>query len=390
MNILKKTLMTLGVAGLMACSADVKNEADVSQKAKAAAETGGISSAPFGQTKAGDDATLFTLSNSHGLEMTVTNYGGIITTLKTPDRDGALDDIVLGYDTIDGYLADSPYFGSLIGRYGNRIANGRFTLDGTDYALAVNNGPNHLHGGIVGFDKVLWDAVSEMTSEGPSIVLTYTSPDGEEGYPGTLSVTVRYTLNNDNELVIDYEATTDKPTPVNLTQHTYFNLSGAKSPILDHHLTLNASRFTPVDATLIPTGELRSVEGTPFDFREATTIGARIGDDNEQLTFGGGYDHNWVLDQAESGLTKAAVLSHAATGRTVEVLTQEPGVQFYSGNFLDGSLTGKGVQYTHRMGLCLETQHFPDSPNQDGFPSTILRPGDVYNTQTVYRFSTTD
>lgn len=349
-----------------------------------------VNEAPFGVTTDGQPVTQYTLTNASGMEARVINYGGIITSLRVPDRNGDLADVVLGFDDISGYLGEHPYFGALIGRYGNRIAGGQFTLDGETFQLPINNGPNSLHGGVVGFDRVVWSAEPFQNDQGVGLVLTHTSPDGDQGYPGTLSVQVTYTLTDSNELIFDYHATTDRATPVNLTQHTYFNLAGNGSgPILNHEMMLNASRFTPVDSTLIPTGELRSVQGTPFDFRQPTTLGERIGNDDEQLRFGGGYDHNFVLDAAAGdSLTLAARVYEPTTGRVVEVLTTEPGIQLYTGNFLDGTLTGKnGVVYQHRTGFCLETQHFPDSPNHPDFPSTILQPGDEYNSRTVYRFS---
>jgi aldose 1-epimerase len=347
----------------------------------------GVNRAAFGQTRDGRAIEMYTLTNANGLEMRAMTYGGIITSLKVPDRLGQFDDIVLGFDAIDGYLKDPPYFGAIVGRYGNRIANAQFTLNGTPYKLAANNGPNHLHGGVNGFDKKVWDAVPGDTADGLSVTFTRTSPDGEEGYPGTLQASVRYTLTDKNELVIDYRATTDKATPVNLTQHSYFNLAADGGDILGHELTIHASRYTPVDSTLIPTGELAPVQGTPFDFQKATAIGARIDADNVQLKNGGGYDHNWVLDRAGSGLQPAARLVDPKSGRTLDVATTEPGLQFYSGNFLDGTITGKGGRvYKHRSGLCLETQHYPDSPNHPTFPSTILQPGQTYSSKTVFTF----
>jgi aldose 1-epimerase len=347
----------------------------------------GVTRAPFGMLRNNTPVESYTLTNANGLEMRVTNYGGTITSLKVPDRSGHVDDIVLGFDTIDGYLKDPPYFGALIGRYGNRIAKGQFTLDGQTYQLATNNGPNHLHGGVKGFDKVLWNAMPADGADGVSVTLTRTSPDGEEGYPGNLQVSVRYMLTDKNELAIDYRATTDKPTPVNLTQHSYFNLAADGGDILGHELMLNANRYTPVDDTLIPTGELAAVEGTPFDFRKATAIGARINTDNLQLKNGKGYDHNWVLNRTGTGLERAATVFEPKSGRTLEVATTEPGVQLYSGNFLDGTITGKGGRvYKLRSGLCLETQHFPDSPNHPNFPSTILKPGQTYASRTVFTF----
>jgi aldose 1-epimerase len=339
----------------------------------------------FGKTPDGP-ASIYTLVNRAGTEARITNYGGVIVSLKTKDRAGKLADVTLGFDSIDGYLKENPYFGALIGRYGNRIGKAAFTLNGKKYTLARNNGENTLHGGNRGFDKRLWKAreAGENTLE-----LSYVSKDGEEGYPGTLSVTVRYTLTEANELKIEYSATTDKDTVVNLTNHTYFNLAGqGEGDILQHQMMLNADRFTPVDGGLIPTGELRKVDGTPFDFRKPTAIGARIGQADEQLKLGKGYDHNWVLNAAAQGLTKAAEVYEPKSGRVMEVFTKEPGVQFYTGNFLDGSLKGKaGKVYQFRYGFCLETQHFPDSPNQPKFPTTTLKPGQRYQTTTVYKFS---
>jgi aldose 1-epimerase len=347
-----------------------------------------VSREPFGTTPAGEAVELFTLTNANGAEMRVTTYGGIIVSLKVPDRTGALGDIVLGYDSLAGYIRDSPYFGAIVGRYGNRIAKGRFTLNGTEHHLAVNNGPNHLHGGIRGFDKVVWRAAPFQDTRGAGVVLRHTSPDGDEGYPGTLQTTVTYTLTDRNEILIDYEATTDKATPVNLTQHSYFNLAGS-GDILGHTLMIAADRYTPVDSTLIPTGVLAPVAGTPFDFTTPHNVGERIGDPNEQLRFGGGYDHNFVLTRPDTGLALAARLTDSLSGRTLEVRTTEPGVQFYSGNFLDGSITGKGgTVYRHRTGLCLETQHFPDSPNHPEFPSTILEPGRIFRSRTTWTFGT--
>ena len=319
--------------------------------------------------------------------MRVISLGGIITHLKTPDRSGALADIVLGFDSIDGYLKDHPYFGAIIGRYGNRIGKARFAIDGKSYQLAANNGPNHLHGGVKGFDKVVWKAEPEDTAGGQRVTFTRTSADGEEGYPGALQTKVTYTLTHDNTLVIDYEATTDKPTHVNLTHHSYFNLAGHNSgDILGHELMIDADRYTPVDDTLIPTGELAPVAGTPFDFKQSTAIGARIDQaGNQQLIYGKGYDHNWVV--SGSGFRRVARAYEPKSGRTLEVATTEPGLQFYSGNFLDGTITGKeGAVYKHRSGFCLETQHYPDTPNKPAFPTTLLKPGETYRTRTVYTF----
>ena len=364
--------------------------------AVAAVATGprGVTRAPFGRTADGHSADLFTLTNGHGIRMQVTNYGGIITTLRTPDRSGRFDDIVLGYDSLSGYLRDTPYFGAIVGRYGNRIAGGRFTLDGATYRLAVNNGPNSLHGGLRGFDKVVWNAETFDNKDGVGLVLDYTSADMEEGYPGALKTRVTYTLTDDDRLLVDYQATTDKATPVNLTQHSYWNLAGDGSrDILGHVLTINADSMTPVDTTLIPTGAITPVAGTPFDFRTPMPIGARIDQrQNQQIRFGGGYDHNFVLNRTgvgSDGLVHAARVVEPTTGRTMDIYTMEPGIQFYTGNFLDGSITGKGHIYHYRYGLALETQHYPDSPNHPTFPSTILRPGQTYRTRTVFAFGVT-
>jgi aldose 1-epimerase len=370
----------------------------------------------FGRTPDGRQVDLFTLTNAQGMEVRVITYGGIIVSLRVPDRTGELGDVVLGYDDLEGYLAESPYFGAIIGRYGNRIGGAAFELDGVRYELAANDGSNHLHGGIRGFDKVAWDAEAFRREQECGVVFSRTSPDGEEGYPGNLEVRVTYTLTDANELIFDYYAVTDRPTPVNLTQHTYFNLEGdGARDILDHELTLHADRFTPVDEGLIPTGELAPVDGTPFDFRVSRPVGLRIGADHPQIRRGGGYDHNFVLNREGEGmggsdasgegdppgrtsaggaagkaaepLMPAVRVFAPGTGRFMEVHTTEPGVQFYSGNFLDGSLTGKGgAVYHHRFGFCLETQHFPDSPNQPTFPSTILRLGQEYRSRTVYEF----
>ncbi|HXG64998.1 MAG TPA: aldose epimerase family protein [Blastocatellia bacterium] len=343
----------------------------------------------FGKTPDGTPVELYTLTNARGAEAKIMTYGGIVVSLRVPDRNGKLDDVVLGYDTLDGYVKNNPYFGALIGRYGNRIARGKFTLDGRQYTLAQNNGENHLHGGVKGFDKVVWNASEIRDKNGVGLKLTYLSKDGEEGYPGNLSVTVIYTLTNNNELRIDYAATTDKKTVVNLTHHSYFNLAGqGAGDVLGHELMLNADKFTPVDKGLIPTGELRSVRGTPMDFTKPTPIGARIEQQDEQINFGGGYDHNWVLNKSGNSPTLAARVYEPTTGRVMEVYTTEPGIQFYSGNFLDGSITGKGGKvYQKRYGFCLEAQHFPDSPNKPNFPSTVLSPGQKYTQTTIYKFS---
>ena len=343
---------------------------------------------PFGKTPSGEAVELYTLKNASNVRVQIMTYGGTVVSLQVPDRDGMLGDIVLGYDTLDGYLKNSPYFGSLIGRYGNRIGNGRFSLDGKQYQLPKNNGENTLHGGIKGFDKVLWKATEVRSNDGVGLSLTYLSKDGEEGFPGNLSVKAVYTLTNNNELKIEYSGATDKTTVVNLTHHSYFNLAG-EGNILQHELMISAEQFTPVDAGLIPTGELRNVKGTPMDFTQPTAIGARIEQQDEQLILGKGYDHNWVLKPNKSGnLSLAARVYEPRSGRVMEVSTTEPGLQFYSGNFLDGNITGKGGQvYKQRSGFCLETQHFPDSPNKPRFPSTVLKPGQQYTSTTVYKFS---
>lgn len=329
----------------------------------------------------GKDISLFTITNQNGIIIKLCNYGGIITSISTPNKEGRLDDIVLGYDKLDDYIKEHPYFGAIVGRYANRIAKGKFILDSDRYELAVNNGINHLHGGIKAFDKMIWDAIEFKNSKEAGIELSYISADGEEGYPGNLVVKVTYSLTNENELIIKYHATTDKATPVNLTHHSYFNLTGSMDQdILNHNLWINADRYTPVDSMLIPTGTFEDVTNTPMDFRKKTIIGKRI----EQVE--GGYDHSYVLNGG-SELKKAAELSEKSTGRKIEVFTTEPGMQFYTGNFLDGSLIGKNeIIYKKHCGLCLETQHFPDSPNQPKFPNTILRPGEIFSSKTVYKF----
>ena len=343
-----------------------------------------MSKQDFGKTPDGTPVELYTLANSRGVKATIMTYGGTVVSLHTPDKTGRSGDIVLGFDNVDAYFGENPFFGALIGRYGNRIAKGRFTVDGVEYKLAQNNGENNLHGGPLGFDKVVW----RVKDAGPqALELGYLSKDGDQGFPGNLDVTVRYTLTDDNELGIDYSATTDRETIVNLTNHSYFNLA-CEGDNLGHLMNLNADRFTPVDAGLIPTGELRSVAGTPFDFRQPVAIGAHIDQADEQLQRGGGYDHNFVLNRTGEGLSLVARVVEPKTGRVLEVFTTEPGVQFYSGNFI-GNLKGKGGRaYGKRSGFCLETQHYPDSPNHPSFPSTALKPGQRYHTSTVHKFST--
>lgn len=350
-----------------------------------------VTRAPFGATPAGDAVDIFTLTNPHGLEVRAASYGGIIVSLLVPDRDGRCTDVVLGHDSLEEYLRDASSFGALVGRYANRIANARFTLDGQTYRLTANDGVNHLHGGRTGFARVVWRAASFRAHQAAGVALSYTSPDGEEGYPGNVDARVTYTLTDRNELMVDLLATTDRTTPVNLTQHTYFNLAGdGAGDVLGHLLRIDADLMTPVDEHLIPTGALAPVAGGPFDFRSLTRIGTRIMTDDEQLRRGRGYDHNFVLNQTGNGLVHAAQVVEPTSGRTVDVYTTEPGLQLYSGNHLDGSVIGKaGRVYRHRAGLCLETQHYPDSPNQPGFPSTLLRPGAQYRSRTVFAFGTT-
>ncbi len=347
-----------------------------------------ITAAPFGRLPDGRDTTLYTLSNGAGMVACISDFGGVITQLHAPGRDGAMADVVLGFDDVTPYAGASEYFGALIGRYGNRIARARFTLDGETRQLDVNNGENHLHGGLQGFHRVLWQAETFTTPKSAGLILSHTSPDGDMGYPGNLEVTVIYELRSDNELRIAFHAITDQATPVNLTNHAYFNLAGG-GDILGHEIMIAADAYTPIDAVQIPLGELPPVAGTPFDFRAPHAIGARIGEDAQQLRNGFGYDHNWVLNKAApKAMELAARVRDPGSGRVLEVWTQEPGLQFYSGNFLDGRLNGKGRQYGYRSGICLEPQHFPDSPNQPAFPSTILRPGEEYSTVMAYRFAT--
>lgn len=342
----------------------------------------------FGKTPDGVDVHLYTLSNANGVTAAITTYGARVVSLNVPDRTGKLGDVVNGFDSLDGYLQENPYFGAIVGRYGNRIGKGEFTLEGVKYKVPVNNGANSLHGGLRGFDKRVWTAKQPVA--GQKLELTYVSKDGEEGYPGTLTTAVTYTLTNDNELRIDYAASTDKPTVLNITNHSYFNLAGqGEGDVLGHELTINADKYTPVDAGLIPTGELRPVDGTPFDFRTPHAIGERIDDSkDEQIVFGKGYDHNWVLNGTMGTLRPVIKLVDPKSGRVMEVSTTQPGVQFYTGNFLDGTITGKGGKvYNRRFALCLETQHYPDSPNKPSFPSTELKPGEQHQSTTVFKFS---
>ncbi|MDP6523723.1 MAG: aldose epimerase family protein [Kiritimatiellia bacterium] len=370
-------VMTIAMAGILAGCSSIPQFG------------GTIEVAPYGKLADGSEVEIYTLTNGHGLEAKIITYGGIVTSLKVPDRDGKLGDIVLGYDKLDDYVRNNPYFGCLVGRYGNRIAKGKFSIDGKEYTLATNNDANALHGGLKGFDKAVWKARPAKTGNGPSLELIYLSKDGEEGYPGNLSVKAVYTLTNKNGLRLDFEARTDKPTVCNLTHHSYFNLANAgKSTILDHEVTIEADKFTPVDEGLIPTGKTPLVKGTPFDFSTPHTIGERIGVENQQLKYGAGYDHNWVLRNQDGDLALAATVVEPKTGRIMQVLSTEPGLQFYTGNFLDGSNVGKsGTVYNHRAAFCMEPQHYPDSPNHPEFPTTLLKPGQTYKNTIIYRFS---
>jgi len=361
-----------------------------------------IAREPYGYTPAGVAVERYNLRNARGMEAQIATYGGTVTRLTAADRDGRYADVVLGYDSLDGYLHSSAYFGALVGRYANRIARGRFRLRGVSHTLAINDSPNSLHGGCVGFDKVVWTVTAALVApQGPQLTLHYLSLDGEEGYPGNLSVHAVYTLTEDDALRLEYAATTDADTVINLTHHSYFDLRGSgdvrgtrhvhpTGDVLGHLVTIPADLYTPVDSTLIPTGELQSVAGTPFDFRKATAIGARIAQANQQLIFAGGYDHNWVINKEPGQLGLVATIDEPAGGRRLEVYSTQPGLQFYSGNALDGSIIGKqGHVYERRSGLAVEPQHFPDSPNHPDFPSTTLHPGEIYRNTIEYRFSAT-
>ncbi len=373
-----RTLVTVGLLALTGCSPLQDNVSRISTKS-------------FGSLTDGRDVTQYTLRNEAGSSVGIIDLGGIIVSLNIPDKQGQLADIVLGLDSPQQYLTESPYLGAIVGRYANRIKEGKFSLGEQDYSLAINNGTNALHGGLVGFDKKMWHVVPHEGSDYAELKLSMVSEDGEEGYPGTLAVQVTYRFDDQNNLSVNYHATTDKQTVINLSQHSYFNLEGhASGSILDHHLTLEAGHYTPVDDSLIPTGEIAAVNNTPMDFRISKTIGRDIVVDHPQLIYGGGFDHNWVLDRhTEHGYELAATVFAPKSGRQMEVWTNQPGIQFYSGNFLDGSIVGKGGNVIgHRSGFCLETQHFPDSPNQPNFPSTLLNPGDVYDKTTIFKFST--
>ena len=349
---------------------------------------GTISKASFGSMPDGTPVEIYTLRNNNGMKVRIITYGGIVQSIKVPDKDGRLDDVVLGYDNLDGYLKNSPLFGAIVGRYGNRIANGKFTLDGREYTLAINGPPNHIHGGKKGFDKVIWKVLkADVGPQGPRLELVYFSKDGEEGYPGGLFVKATYTVTENNALRLDFKAATDKDTIVNLTHHSYFNLAG-HGDILGHMVYINADRFTPVDSGLIPTGAFRPVNGTPFDFRRPTAIGARINQSDEQLKFGNGYDQNWVINKPMGELALMARVTEPTTRRVLEVYSTEPGLQFYTGNFLGGTPTGKGGKvYERRSAFCMEPEHYPDSPNQPTFPSVELKPGETYRNTIIYKFS---
>lgn len=366
------------------CKSEIKKEQTTKTEQKVS-----ITKKEYGTTPEGENVEQYILKNSNGMQIDIITYGGIITSWTAPNKNGTYQDIVLGYNSLDEYIKSNPYFGAIIGRYGNRIANAKFSLDGTEYQLETNDGKNHLHGGVKGFDKVIWSAEEIVSDTNASLKLTYLSKDMEEGYPGNLTSTVTYTLTNENELEVLYEATTDKKTIVNLTQHSYFNLSGDFSkPILDHEITINADKYIPVDATLIPTGELADVANTPFDFRKPKTMALEINEDNDQLKKGGGYDHCWVLNDQDKGIQLVSTAYNKMSGRYLEIFSDEPGIQLYSGNFLDGTLPSKnGGTYNYRTGFCLETQHYPDAPNQENFPSTTLDVGEKYVSKTTFKFS---
>jgi len=388
LNYLPGLIVLFGVALLSTrCKNQSEKQTEASEKIMESKAS--VEKSDYGVTPEGEKVALYKLLNANGMEVQVITYGGRITSWTAPDREGNYEDVVLGFGSLENYVKDNPFFGALIGRYGNRIANGKFSLDGTEYTLAANNGANHLHGGVKGFDKVVWKAEEVPGVKGAALKLTYVSKDMEEGYPGTLTATVVYTLTDDDALRVEYEAETDKKTIVNLTQHSYFNLSGDfGKTILDHEVMLHADGFLPVNEGLIPTGEVRKVEGTPFDFTKAKPVGEAIGQANEQLKRGGGYDHCWVLNEQGKGMRTVATAYHPESGRLLEVVSDEPGIQFYTGNFLDGTLPAKsGGTYAYRSGFCLETQHYPDTPNQKGFPSVVLEPGEKYRSETVFKFS---
>lgn len=377
---MKKTIYGLAIA-FFACTFFMGMAQSKSLKTKML-----ISETPFGKTATNEVVTRYSLKNSQGMEVQIMNYGAIITKILVPDKNNVMEDVVLGFDNVEDYIKDSPYFGAIVGRYGNRIAAGKFSLDGKTYTLAAQNNGQHLHGGLKGFDKKVWKTVSQQPG---SLTLSYLSKDGEEGFPGNLEIQVTYTLSEDNAISMDYVAKTDQATVLNICNHSYFNLTGnVKRDVLDHSIQLNAPFFIPVDKVLIPTGEVKSVKGGPFDFTSTKKIGLDINADDEQITLGGGYDHCYAFDKAPGAYGKIARVEEPVSGRVMEVFTTEPGVQLYTGNNLDGHLVGKyGAKYTKRSGFCLETQHYPDSPNKPNFPSTVLRPGETYTSKTVYQFS---
>ncbi|MEO7978271.1 aldose epimerase family protein [Flavobacterium sp.] len=390
MNVLKRCAFGITIISLstlsVQCKSDKKMDVTTTQNVK---DSVTIVKSEYGTTPKGEKIDSYKLKNQNGMEVDIITFGGIITDLKVPNKEGVSENVVIGFSSLEQYMKPNPYFGALIGRFGNRIAKGKFSLDGKEYKLAINNAPNALHGGPEGFHRVVWKAEEAKSGQSAVLKLSYLSKDMEEGYPGNLQVFVTYTLTNNNELEVLYEAETDKKTVVNLTQHSYFNLSGDFSKtILDHEITLDADKLVPVDPTLIPTGELQDVANTPFDFRKPKLIGKDIAVQNEQIKRGGGYDHCWVLNNPEKGKTVIAKAYHQASGRVLEVTTDEPGIQLYSGNFLDGTLPMRnGGTYAHRTGFCLETQHYPDSPNQKNFPTTVLNPGENYKTKTTFKFS---
>ena len=391
MNIVKRCIYGFSIVSLACMNVQCKGDKKMEETTVDTKVTDSVSivKSEYGTTPKGEKVEQYTLTNQKGMEVKIITFGGIISSMKVPNKEGKSEEVVIGFNSLDQYMKDNPYFGALIGRYGNRIAKGKFTLDGKEYSLAINNAPNALHGGPEGFHRVIWTAEEAKSGDSAALKLKYVSKDMEEGYPGNLTVFVTYTLNNDNSLDILYEATTDKKTVVNLTNHSYFNLSSDFSkPILDHEITIDADKLVPVAATLIPTGQLTDVTNTPFDFRKPKKIGAEIEAKNEQLKNGLGYDHCWVLNNQDKGERFAASAYDAGSGRLLEVFTDQPGIQFYSGNFLDGTLPMRnGGTYARRTGFCLETQHYPDSPNQKDFPTTVLNPGENYKTQTTFKFS---
>ncbi|MFL1013421.1 aldose epimerase family protein [Flavisericum labens] len=392
MRVLKRSFFAILLVALVGLNVNCKNnkkEKLTETMEVPAEEKSTITKSEYGKMPDSTTVEAYVLKNANGVEMNVITFGGRITSLKVPNKNGDFENVILGFDNLEDYLEDNPFFGALIGRFGNRIANGKFSLNGEEYTLATNDGPNHLHGGVDGYDRVVWNAEAIEDDKNPGLKLTYLSKDGEEGYPGNLNITVVYTLTEDNTLEVDYKATTDKATVINLTQHAYFNLTGDfNNDILGHEVVINADAFLPVDGTLIPTGEIRKVEGTPFDFTSPKIVGQEINSENNQLELGKGYDHCWVLNGEKGSMRMAASAYDKNSGRFMEIYSTEPAIQFYTGNFLDGTLPNPaGGTYAHRTGFCLETQHYPDSPNQEEFPSVVLNPGETYSTKTSFRFS---